>query len=208
MIFNTGPGTQRAGLLLGLPLRFLLAGVGLLPVWQAHAQATYFTPRQVLADFFPTSKTVTYQKVTPTPAQRTQIEARLGVPLPRQAYTIYLAKTDERIDGYAILDDENGQHLPISFGVKFSPTGSVERQEILIYRERYGDEIRDPRFRQQFVGKTPQDALRPGEDVIAVSGATISSRAMAIGVRRCLVLLDELLLKPGRALPPGSKDGS
>jgi hypothetical protein len=58
--------------------------------------------------------------------------------------------------------------------------------------------VRDPRFREQFVGKTAADPLRPGEEVVAVSGATISSRAMAVGVRRCLVLLDELVLRAQR----------
>ena len=44
-----------------------------------------------------------------------------------------------------------------------------------------------------------RDALRTGDDIVAVSGATISSRAMAVGVRRALVLLDELMLRPERA---------
>jgi len=74
----------------------------------------------------------------------------------------------------------------------------------MVYRERYGDEVRDPRFRQQFVGKTAADPLRPGEEVIAVSGATISSRAMALGVRRCLVLFDELVLRPQREAVSGA----
>ena len=64
--------------------------------------------------------------------------------------------------------------------------------------ERYGDEIRDPRFRQQFEGKTAADSLRASEEIIAVSGATISSRAMTVGVHRALVLLDELILSPQR----------
>jgi hypothetical protein len=99
------------------------------------------------------------------------------------------------VDGYAILDEEPGQHLPIGFAVKFSPAGVVLRQEIMVYRERYGDEVRDERFRRQFVGKTARDGLRPGEDIMAVSGATISSRAMAVGVRRALLLLSELVLR-------------
>lgn len=169
-----------------------------------QAQATYFTPRAVLAEFFPKSQLVTYQKYEPNPAQRARIEALLGYALKRSAYTFYVAKTGEHIDGYALLDEENGQHLPISYAVKLSPKGSVERHEIMVYRERYGDEVRDPRFRQQFVGKTAADPLRPGEEVIAVSGATISSRAMAIGVRRCLVLFDELVLRPQREIAGGA----
>lgn len=164
----------------------------------AGAQATYFTPRGLLGEFFPKSQTVTYQKFDLSSAQRGRLEGLLGYPLRKTSYTLYIAKTGEHIDGYAFLDEENGQHLPISFAVKLSAAGVVERQEVMVYRERYGDEVRDPRFRQQFVGKTVADPLRPGEEVVAVSGATISSRAMAIGVRRCLVLFDELVLRPAR----------
>ena len=91
------------------------------------------------------------------------------------------------------IDEENGQHLPITFAVKLSPDGVVQRQEIVAYREARGDEVRDARFRNQFVGKSARDPLLPGDDIVAVSGATISSRAMAVGVKRALVLFEELL---------------
>lgn len=207
MVFNlyraASSRARRSGLALALGL-----GAGAVlgtatAVRPAAAQTTYFTPRAVLAEFFPASQTVTYKKFDLTPEQRTRIEQRLGYALKKAAYTIYIAKTGERVDGYALLDEEMGQHLPISYAVKFSPRGAVERHEVMVYRERYGDEVRDPRFSQQFTGKTAADSLRPGEDVIAVSGATISSRAMALGVRRGLVLLDELVLQPGRA-PAGT----
>lgn len=183
--------------------RLLLAAIACLflvtaTAGSARAQATYYTPRSLLAEFFPKSQLVTYKKFELTAAEKARIEQKLGYALPKAAYTLYIAKSGDNVDGYAILDEEQGQHLPISFGVKFSPRGAVERQEILVYRERYGDEVRDPRFREQFVGKTAADPLRPGEEVVAVSGATISSRAMALGVRRCLVLLDELMLRPQR----------
>lgn len=180
----------------------IAAGTSVFWVRPAAAQATYFTARGVLADFFPKSQAVTFQRFELTAEQRTQLAQRLGYELPKPAYTIYVAKTGEAIDGYAILDEEPGQHLPITFAVKLSPQGLVQRQEIMVYRERFGDEVRDPRFRQQFVGKSAADALRPGEEIIAVSGATISSRAMAVGVRRALVLVQELVLS--RKLMPRS----
>ena len=189
---RVGP-RQSQSLCLSLCLLWALAGAA-----EVRAQATYFTPRALLAEFFPKSQLVTYQKFELSAAQRSRVEGLLGYALKKTSYTLYIAKTGEHVDGYAILDEENGQHLPISFAIKLSPGGAVERQEIMVYRERYGDEVRDPRFRQQFVGKTAADPLRPGEEVIAVSGATISSRAMALGVRRALVLFDELVLRPIR----------
>lgn len=174
----------------------------------AQAQSTYFTPRAVLAEFFPSSQVVTYQRFELTAEQRDRLAQRLGYPVRKPSYTIYIAKTNDQVDGYAVIDEEQGQHLPITFAVKLSRTGAVQRQEIMVYRERYGDEVRDPRFRAQFQGKTAADPLRHGEEVIAVSGATISSRAMAIGVRRVLVMVDELILsvKPQpQAKPPISQ---
>lgn len=201
MIFNflNRPRARRApARFSALWLGLCLAGVVGVSVKDAAAQTTYYTPRSLLAEFFPRSQLVTYKKYELSTDQRTRVEQKLGYSLPKSAYTFYIAKSGEAVDGYAILDDQPGEHLPISYAVKLSPRGTVERQEIMVYRERFGDEVRDPRFREQFIGKSAADSLRPGEEVIAVSGATISSRAMALGVRRCLVLLEELVLRPQR----------
>lgn len=168
----------------------------------ARAQSTYWSTRELLADFFKSSEKVGFRKVEIATADKTRIERRLGAPLLRTSYTVFVAESRGRVDGYAIFDEEQGQHLPISFAVKISPEGTVERQEITAYREARGDEVRDARFRAQFVGKTARDALRTGDDVVAVSGATISSRAMSLGVKRALVIMEELVLRPQRASSP------
>jgi Na+-translocating ferredoxin:NAD+ oxidoreductase RnfG subunit len=184
------------------PLFVVAVALGVLGVPRpAEAQAVYWTTRDLLAEFFKSSQRVSFRKVELDPAERARVEKRLGYPLPqsRTSYTFFVAETQGRVDGYALFDDEVGQHLPISFAVKMSPAGTVERQEIVAYRESHGDEVRDARFRAQFVGKSARDRLRAGDDVVAISGATISSRAMATGVKRALVLLDELVLRGGGA---------
>lgn len=211
-IFNCAAVPRALALLVGLAVFGLRPGAGVGPgIESARAQTTYFTPRAILGEFFPNSQVVSYQRFDLTAEQRTRLEQRLGYAPRKPSYTIYIAKTNDQVDGYAVLDEEQGQHLPITFAVKLSKAGAVQRQEILVYRERYGDEVRDPRFRQQFQGKTAADPLRHGEEVIAVSGATISSRAMAIGVRRVLVMVDELILlaKPqAPAKPPVSQSAA
>ena len=173
----------------------LAAGVLLAPA-PARAQSVYWTTRDLLADFFKTSQKVSFKKFDLDAAQRRRIEHRLGYTLARTTYTFFVATTNNTVDGYALIDDESGQHLPITFAVKLSASGAVERQEVVAYREARGEEVRDSRFRAQFVGKTVADSVRTGDDVVAISGATISSRAMAVGVKRALVLLDELMLHP------------
>jgi electron transport complex protein RnfG len=154
----------------------------------AQAEDVYWTTKDLLKDFFKTSERVTYVKLE-TARQRAQVEKILGYAPKKPSYVVFVAKTSDRIDGYAVIDEEMGQHQPITFGVKISATGQVERLEIMVYREGYGDEIREKRFRRQFEGKTKQDDIRFGDDVVAVTGATISSQAMAIGVRRAVALV-------------------
>ena len=168
----------------------------------AHAETVYQTPRSLLTEFFPKSDNVRFQRFAISPALRERLARRLGYSPKRDNYVFYVASTAGRVDGYAIIDDELGQTEPITFGVKLSPDGVVERAEVLIYREPRGDEVRSRRFLDQLRGKTVQKPCRAGVDIDAVSGATISSHSLANGVRRALVLFDELVaqtLKTARA---------
>lgn len=159
----------------------------------ARADQVYFTPRDLLADFFRSSQNVTYKKVELDSAEKLRLQHRLGYQPSKASYTFYVATSGGHIDGYAFIDEEKGEHLPITFAVKLSPEGKVMRQEIVVYREARGDEVRDEKFRAQFVGKSARDAIETDQDIQVVSGATISSRAMAVGVKRALVLFDELV---------------
>ncbi len=64
----------------------------------------------------------------------------------------------------------------------------VKDAKALAYSGQRGEEVCYPSFSQQFEGKTPDAPIRVGKDIDAVSGATISSRAMADGVRRIVRL--------------------
>jgi Na+-translocating ferredoxin:NAD+ oxidoreductase subunit G len=190
-------------MLRGFPVKHFLLSMALV-AWglslPARAAGTYFTTPQVLREFFPKSERVTYRKVKLEPADLAALQERLGYRPSKPEYIIFVATTGAQVDGYAVIDDEMGQHELITFAVKLSPAGAVERHEVMVYREAYGEEITDPRFRKQFVGKTAKDPVRAGQDVDVVTGATISSRSMAIGVRRALILVEELVLKKDRAL--------
>jgi hypothetical protein len=175
----------------------LLAAMATFASAPARAEGVYFSTADLLRDFFRDSKAVTYKKVEIAAKDRDRLVRRLGYTPARQTYTFYVAtsgaKPNEKIDGYALIDEEPGEHLPITFAVKLSPEGVVLRQEIVCYREARGDEVRAVQFRQQFVGKSSHDPVMTNQDIVAVSGATISSRAMAVGVKRALVLFDELV---------------
>jgi electron transport complex protein RnfG len=157
----------------------------------------FWTPQALLKDHFKRSDHVGFVKVPIEPATRTQLQTRLGRELPKREYTIFVAKTREHVDGYAMFDEQLGQHEPISFATFFDPAGHVTRVEVVAYREPYGGGIRAERYRKQFIGRDAKSGYRSGEDIDIVSGATISSRSMCIAVERAALILAAALKRSG-----------
>jgi hypothetical protein len=200
----------------GAAMALLLGIVGAAPSARADAapktETSYYSTRTVLAEFFPNSEHVGFRTFAVDRTVRARLAQRLGYTPARDKYTIFVATTHGKIDGYAVVDDEQGLHQPITFATRLSPRGMVERVEIMVYREPRGDEVRDVRFRKQFQGKTSQDPLRLNRDIDAVSGATVSSASLAVGVRRATILVEELALglstlaSGPAAAPTGERD--
>ena len=159
------------------------------------AAGLYWTRDALLRDVFKNSEIIKSKNFKPSAEIKNQIEKELGYTLPKDEYTFYYGQTGSNIDGYMIIDEQCGQHLPITFANVLTPGGIVTRHELMVYREKYGEEVKNKKFRNQFIGKSSQDPIRLGKDIIAVSGATISSRALSIGTRRAIVLTNALLLQ-------------
>ncbi|MBI2375598.1 MAG: FMN-binding protein [Deltaproteobacteria bacterium] len=155
----------------------------------ARADEVFWSTKELLADFFKTSQKVSFVRLDAR-AHRGVLMAKLGGSVLKDEYVVFVARTGEHIDGYALIDEELGQHQPITFAARLSPDGKVERVEIMVYREGQGGEVREERFRRQFVGKSGTDPLRLGQDVNAIAGATISSRSISVGVRRAIAVVD------------------
>ncbi len=103
---------------------------------------------------------------------------------PIQARRIWKAEAGGRVAGYFIFDRVVGKHLYIDYAVALTPTGAVQKVEILQYRESYGGEIRSPSWLAQFVGKTSTSSLKINGDIRNIAGATLSSTHVTEGVKR------------------------
>lgn len=174
--------------------RGLLVGALLVALPAVTYGQVFHTVRGLLSAQFSASERVSFRRVAPESKERARVERRLGRKLPSGDYTFYVAMTGERIDGYALFDEERGQHEMISFATFFDAHGKITRVEVVAYREAYGDGIRSERFRRQFVGRKADGGFRPDHDIDVISGATISSRSLCKGVKRASVLLDEVVL--------------
>ena len=169
---------------------YILLGVMLVSSW-AHAKGMYYDTKSVLKDFFKDSERVTYQELHTTDISEKFVQ-RLGYTPAKSKYIIFTAYTQNHLDGYAVIDEELGQHLPITLACQISPDGVVVRTEVMVYREGYGGEIREKRFQEQFTGTDANHLPQFGRNVVAVTGATISSRSMVTAIQRAVILVDLL----------------
>jgi hypothetical protein len=86
--------------------------------------------------------------------------------------------------GLIVVDHVIGKHLYIDYSVALDPGGRIKRVDILQYRESYGGEVRDASWVAQFVGKSSGSAMKVGQDIRNISGATLSSQHVTEGVKR------------------------
>jgi Na+-translocating ferredoxin:NAD+ oxidoreductase RnfG subunit len=139
------------------------------------------------------------QYLTMEQAQRAlfpEADAFAVVPLGQAPVRAWAATKAGRLLGHLMVDEVVGKHELITYGVGIGTDGVVRGVEILDYRETRGGEVRDPRWRAQFVGTRQGSPLRLGEDVQNISGATLSCRHITEGVRRLLALHAVALKQP------------
>lgn len=95
--------------------------------------------------------------------------------------------------GWFILDQIIGKHENIDIAVGLDRDGRVQGIEILEYRETYGDDIRNPTWLAQFMGKTNETVLKLDRDIKNISGATLSCRHLTDGINRLTHTWDQVL---------------
>lgn len=152
----------------------------------------YLSSEQALAKVFPGADRLEKETVRLSPEQKARVERRLGWRLAEDAYVVHRGFRGEEPLGYAVITEEIGKYKPITFVVQASPDFRAERVEVLVYREPRGGEVRKARFLRQFRGKKAESPLRINRDIINITGATLSVRAMSAGVKRVLCVLDEV----------------
>ena len=144
---------------------------------------TYLTVEQAQQAIFPGAK-MTPASVRLSGEQAQQAAKKAGVEVDSGELRAWKVAGG----GWFILDDVLGKHEFISYAVGLDSNGAVTQIEIMDYRESYGYEIRNAKWRRQFAGKTAADPVKLDRDIRNISGATLSSRHVADGVRKVLAI--------------------
>lgn len=90
------------------------------------------------------------------------------------------------LQGFAAVRNVKGKDQQITYLVAIDSANALKDIDVLVYREPYGGEVAYEPWRKQFRGKTTSASLVVGKDIRNISGATISSHSVTLGVRKTL----------------------
>ena len=173
----------------------LPAGLLLLPLvvrGQGSGATVYLTVEQAPKAVFPEADRFERRDIPVTPALSGKLRQWVAPAKPtiwEPFYMTFVARKEDQIIGYAVICEEIGKHRPITFIVGVTPDGKVKDAAIMMYREPQGDEVRHRGFLAQFAGKALDNPIMQHRDIRNVSGATLSVRALARGVRKGLAVI-------------------
>ena len=112
-----------------------------------------------------------------------------------KAYNTDSATGEKTLIGYAFVTadthpEPSGFSGPIDSLIGMDLDGNIVGLRAIYYKEslRYtwGDFLEFPGVQEQYIGKRAEDRFIVGKDIDGISRATISSRAMASGIRRSI----------------------
>jgi len=161
--------------------QFLLIPLASLAIVAPAHATVYLTVEQAQQLLFPGAEFVADNR-TITPEQEREIERASGVSVRNRTLNLWRVSTG----GWFIVDQVIGRHDNIPYAIGLDVDGAVRGIEILEYRESYGGQIREPLWRAQFIGKRNGAPLALKRDIQNISGATLSCRHIADGVKRLL----------------------
>ena len=146
------------------------------------AQAeTYLTEDQAAAILFPGVSMNSRWMELSSPERKT-IEKACGERVSSSKIRVWWGPQRQAM----IIDRVLGKHEFITYAIAITPDGKVQGIEIMEYLETYGYQVREPKWRQNFVGKNIHSSLKIDKDIPNISGATLSSIHITNGVRRIL----------------------
>jgi hypothetical protein len=171
-----GASTKRREALLQIA-----SGMALAAIPCSSFATVYMSASEAVTLIFP-GETSTQQELVLTKPQMMEIERRCGgkVRMPK----LEVWRTER--GGTVLIDRVTGKHELITYACGINADDSIKQIEILEYREVYGGQIRDARWREQFVGKRAGEPLKFDVDIRNISGATLSCRHVTEGVQRLL----------------------
>jgi Na+-translocating ferredoxin:NAD+ oxidoreductase RnfG subunit len=150
--------------------------------------AQYMTLEQAQMLIFQRATDFVPAPLTLSPEQIERIEQISGVKVRSPKQPVWQARNADTVFGWFIVDQVIGKHELITYAAGINLDGTLRQFQVIDYKEAYGYQVRELKWRDQFVGKTLGDPLQLGVDIVNISGATLSCRHVTEGIKRLLAL--------------------
>lgn len=165
----------------------LVCCAGLLHPVGSDAQ-TFLTQEEALALAFPAPATVERRTAFLDEEELAQAQAAAGEAEVRSGIvTYYVGRSEDRTLGYAYFDAHRVRTLDEVLMIVVDPEGTVERIEVLRFAEPR-EYLPPERWLERFEGRSLDDRLSTKGEIVNLTGATLTSRAVTRAVRRVLAL--------------------
>jgi Na+-translocating ferredoxin:NAD+ oxidoreductase RnfG subunit len=153
----------------------------------ASAKGIFYDEAASRKELFPAAEGFALDTLRLDSAAAVAAKAKLRQPVAEKQVVFERILSGGKAMGYLYRARERGKVERMDFAVALDPAGKVSRVLLTAYRENIGGEVGSNRFMNQFKGKGAADPLQLNRDVDGISGASLSSRAVTLGVRKAVV---------------------
>ncbi|MCA1611436.1 MAG: FMN-binding protein [Acidobacteria bacterium] len=172
--------------------RFLLCLFFAAPV---AAAPVYETRDQALARAFPSPATIERRTLSLTPEQRKRASREARAKVESSLVVAYAGRSASGLLGTAYFDTHPVRTASETLLVTVTPDGAAGEVEVVAFGEPE-DYLPRPSWLRLFSKKPLDDELSVGRGLAHVSGATLTTRAIAAAVRRVLAVHHVLSAAP------------
>lgn len=154
--------------------------------------------QDALKALFPEAERFTPKDVFLTDEMAARLEKLARAKITERMVTFYVATKGAQTVGYAALHTHKVRTKNETLAVGFEPDGRIRRIDVAMFLEPE-EYLPPPRWLAQFSGKTADDRLTLGDDVMVLTGATLSARSISETARWLLQALREAKVPAGDA---------
>lgn len=152
----------------------------------AGPMGTFYTEEGSRRELFPGYQRVEEDTLRLDDSTASRAKTLFKGPLGEKAAVFEKVHFKEGVAGYIYRAREMGKVELMDFAVALDRDGKVLKVLLTTYRESIGGEVKSNRFMGQFTGKKWGSALQLNRDIDGITGATMSSRAITVGVRKAV----------------------
>lgn len=163
----------------------------------------YMTQDEALRLAFPDPESRERRTLYLDEAQAQKAAAEAGAPVEVRVVPYYIGRSGNAVSGYAFFDTHLVRTLPETVMIRLTPAGAIAAIDILSFDEPEDYKV-NPRWLEQFRGRRSDETARLPAGIRAMTGATLSARAITDAARRVLALYHLYVERPSASTPAGA----